>query len=511
MLDVRTLYALQFLILIISTIIMTQVYVFNRKRFNGLIYWALMNGFTTIGVLMLALRGIIPVNLSIVLSNFSLYLAIAWIHVGVRKFFGAHNLDVLTLIIIANAFLLSIIFTFAFESILVRTLLLSVLYLIFCIRSAWFLYHHPQKETREQTIPIKINLIIIAAINLYRIITQLFHPYQTENIFEENIFEVIYFILITMAMFYLLFNMITMVSKKLYYEVKQEKEKFNLLFNQSPTASVITRYRQGIIIDVNPRLLSILGYSREDVVGKSVNDDGVLLKTSTRQEIIEKLSTSRMISGLEMDLRTKDGHLVHMLYSAVLIEMNGESYVLASMEDITEMNKLKETLHDLATHDFLTHLPNRDLFVSFFHEITKTSVLKDQQIGVAMIDFDDFKNINDDYGHDIGDRVLVHVAKKLEKALYTRGMVTRFGGDEFALIVTSGSTNLDPFFRKLHDDLSQPVIIEDHEIKINVSIGVTFYPVDGNDIHALLKKSDMLLYEGKRTGKNKVVFSNESK
>ncbi len=510
MLDVRTLYALQFLILIISTIIMVQVYVFNRKRFTGLIYWALMMGFTTLGVLMLALRGIIPVNLSIVLSNFSLYLAIASIHIGIRKFFGAKTVDILTLVIILNAFLISLFFTFAYESILVRTLLLSALYLVFCIRSAWFLYFHPQKETREQTIPIKINLVIISLINLFRIITLLCYPYETENIFEENIFEVIYFVLTTMAMFYLIFNMITMVSKKLYFEVKQEQEKFNILFNQSPTASVITRYQKGEIIEVNPRLLSILGYSRDEIIGKSVNDDGILLKTSTRQDIIDKLKTSGIISGIEIDLRSKDGRIIHMLYSAVLIEMNGEPYVLASMEDITEMNKLKETLHDLATHDFLTHLPNRDLFTAFFHEITKTPILKDQQIGVAMMDFDDFKNINDAYGHDIGDRVLVHVAKKIEKALFTRGMVTRFGGDEFAIIVTSGSTNLDPFFRKLHDDLSHPINIEGHEIKINMSIGVTYYPTDGNDIQVLLKKADLLLYQGKKTGKKKVVFSNES-
>lgn len=510
MLDVRTLYALQFLILIISTIIMIQVYVFNRKRFVGLIYWSLMMGFTTLGVLMLALRGIIPVNLSIVLSNFSLYLAIALIHIGLRKFFGAHTIDALTLVIIAHAFLISLFFTFVIPSILARTLLLSALYIVFCIRSAWFLYHHPNKETREHTIPIKINLVIIALINLFRIISLICYPYQTENIFEENIFEVIYFILTTMAMFYLIFNMITMVSKKLYFEVKHEQDKFNLLFHQSPTASIITKFRDGDIIEVNSSLLDILGYSRDEVIGKSVASDGIFVKTSIRQNIVDQLAKSGSISGIEMDLRSKDGQLIHMLYSAVIVEMNGESYVLSSMEDITEMNKMKETLHDLATHDFLTHLPNRDLFVAFFHEITKTPILKDQQIGVAMIDFDDFKNINDDYGHDIGDRVLVYVAKKLEKALFTRGMVTRFGGDEFALIVTSGSTNLDPFFRKLHDELSQPVLIENHQIKINVSIGVTFYPKDGEDIASLLKKSDMLLYEGKRTGKNKVVFSQES-
>jgi diguanylate cyclase (GGDEF)-like protein/PAS domain S-box-containing protein len=507
MLDIRTLYTMQFLISIVASIIMIQVYIFNRHRFNGLSYWALLMVFSTLGVLMIALRGIIPSNLSIVLSNGFFYVAISMIHVGMRRFFGAKNIDLFTLILVFIAFFISLVFTFGIPSIVVRSMILSLLYVIFAIYSVFFLLSPRHTTPFAQVLPIVINLSVLALVNLYRFITLAIFPYDSESIFAGNSYEVIYIILMTMTMFYLIFNMIMVVSNKLYHEVKIEEDKFNKLFHKSPTSIIITRFKTGEIEEVNHSLLDVLKLTRDDVIGKNIMNGPNFVDKGLRDTIIDQLSSTGSVRGIEMDLLTSDRQVVHMLYSAVLIEMRQDIYVLSTLEDITEMNKLKQKLHDLATHDFLTHLPNRELFVTFFNELTQSSLVKDQQVAVAMLDCDNFKEINDAYGHDIGDQVLVYVAKKLEKALYARGIVSRFGGDEFAMIISSGSTNLDPYLRKLHDELSQTVQISDVHIDVKVSIGVTFYPNDGHDIATLLKKSDMLLYKGKRSGKNKIVFS----
>ena len=160
MLDIRTLYTIQFLISIVASIIMIQVYIFNRHRFKGLSYWALLMLFSTLGVLMIAIRGIIPSNLSIVLSNGFLYAAISMIHVGMRRFFGAKNVDFITLILVIIAFFISLVFTFGIPSILIRSMILSMLYVIFSIYSAVFLISPNHNTPFKQVLPIVINLLI---------------------------------------------------------------------------------------------------------------------------------------------------------------------------------------------------------------------------------------------------------------------------------------------------------------------------------------------------------------
>lgn len=191
--------------------------------------------------------------------------------------------------------------------------------------------------------------------------------------------------------------------------------------------------------------------------------------------------------------------------------------------------KLKESssqIKKLAYHDTLTDLPNRRLFKEKLEQAIKTHSNSQTSFSLLFIDIDNFKQVNDSLGHDIGDSLLIKVARRLEKSIRTQescpakiaasaenrddAIISRLGGDEFTVILTSISSRevIAQIAQRIIKNLSQPYIIGQHKVKVGASIGISLYPRDGSCTSSIMKNADAAMYEAKFNGKNQYYFYN---
>lgn len=175
---------------------------------------------------------------------------------------------------------------------------------------------------------------------------------------------------------------------------------------------------------------------------------------------------------------------------------------------VIERKKAQEKLDYMATHDPLSHLPNRTLFSNRLEQAIAIAKRNNSMAVVFFVDLDQFKRINDTLGHTLGDIALQEVAKRLHKCVRTGDTVARWGGDEFTLLFEN-ITKLDVLPRishKILEMISQPILIEGKEIHLSTSIGITVSPLDGDNAELLLKNADIAMYRAKEKGRNTFQF-----
>jgi diguanylate cyclase (GGDEF)-like protein len=191
------------------------------------------------------------------------------------------------------------------------------------------------------------------------------------------------------------------------------------------------------------------------------------------------------------------------------------NYKKAIVTYITEIEKhrgnLQESekkLHYMAFYDSLTRLPNRALFMNRLEQSISLAKRNATLIGIMFIDLDAFKTINDTLGHSEGDNLLKEIASRMSPCLRKEDTISRFGGDEFLLqIVNLKSTeDINVIVQKIMNVFKMPVVIQNTEFFISASIGVSVYPIDGEDGQVLIKNADIAMYSAKSKGKNQSVF-----
>jgi diguanylate cyclase (GGDEF)-like protein len=157
-----------------------------------------------------------------------------------------------------------------------------------------------------------------------------------------------------------------------------------------------------------------------------------------------------------------------------------------------------------ATHDFLTGLPNRTLFNDHYILALAGAKRFNKKLAIMVLDIDHFKNINDDLGHPPGDQLLKEFASRLSSVVRKADTVSRMGGDEFVLLVTevSETEHIANIAQKLLDISTKPFVLDNHEVKITISLGISCYPDNGEDIEILVKCADLAMYQTKKNGRN---------
>lgn len=202
-----------------------------------------------------------------------------------------------------------------------------------------------------------------------------------------------------------------------------------------------------------------------------------------------------------------------------LKNLNGEvTGILGTYYDITQKkeneDKLKfhrDALEYQATHDALTQLPNRLLFIDRLEHSLYLAQGKNTKVAVLFVDIDNFKNINDSFGHTFGDSVIKEVGERIKDSIRIIDTVARFGGDEFVIFLDNISEIMivTEILGKIIKTLQVPLIIHNHTLYVTVSIGVTIYPHDAKNAHDLIINSDMAMYKAKGMGRNNYQFYTE--
>lgn len=184
-------------------------------------------------------------------------------------------------------------------------------------------------------------------------------------------------------------------------------------------------------------------------------------------------------------------------------EVGKERIILLAIEDITERKKYEEKIQQMAFHDSLTGLPNRKLFSDRLGIVLAQARRNKKKVGIVMLDLDNFKDVNDTLGHDVGDTLLKAVAERLSGILRKSDTVARFGGDEFVLIFPDMEVIEEAIqvVQKIIDRFHKPFLIDTHQLVVTTSIGIAVYPNDGMDEEILMKNADIAMYQAKQAGR----------
>ena len=181
---------------------------------------------------------------------------------------------------------------------------------------------------------------------------------------------------------------------------------------------------------------------------------------------------------------------------------------LALTFEIDKRKKIEQTLEYKAHHDELTHLSNRALFLDRLEHAIKKAKRQNTLLAVLFIDLDRFKEINDSLGHEMGDAVLIEVADRLREHMREIDTIARLGGDEFTLIIEDieDIQKVNAIASKLLSTLQQPMEIQEHQLYVTTSIGISLFPLDGSDPQSLLRNADSAMYKAKEEGRNSYQY-----
>lgn len=264
--------------------------------------------------------------------------------------------------------------------------------------------------------------------------------------------------------------------------------------------AVIVCDGDGRIVFVNQQAVTLTGYTRRELIGQKIE---MLVPARMRRGHAKQRRAfymrgmARRMGTPDRDfwLQRKDGDVVAV---DIALGPAGQDTV-AVLRDITRRREMEAALEHRALHDPLTNLANRTLFFDRLRQSMLAARRESGQVGLAMLDVDGFKAVNDAHGHAVGDELLTKLARRLGEGLRATDTAARIGGDEFAWIFprVSSRAQVLRMVRRRIASATKPLVFGDEPIKIGLSAGIAIYPDDGRDADALMRRADAALYTAK--------------
>jgi diguanylate cyclase (GGDEF)-like protein/PAS domain S-box-containing protein len=272
---------------------------------------------------------------------------------------------------------------------------------------------------------------------------------------------------------------------------------------------IVVLDNQGVIVSFSRPAEAIFGYPRSEVIGRTA---GMLILPGPGDagQALDLLLGSGSAPGetRETMARRKSGEVIPIELAASHVRFNGDTLHILTVRDITLRKQTEETIRSLAYHDPLTGLPNRLLFNDRLTQAIERARRNRQQLAVMILDLDRFKLINDSLGLASGDQVLRAVGERLVGLLRRSDTVARLGGDDFLLLLpgVDGAEAAAKVAQKLLDAFAYPLAIDDQELHVGASLGITLYPHDGEDTETLIRNADTALYRAKEHARGGYQF-----
>jgi diguanylate cyclase (GGDEF)-like protein/PAS domain S-box-containing protein len=288
-------------------------------------------------------------------------------------------------------------------------------------------------------------------------------------------------------------------------EIMETKNQLRTLLNTIPDL-IWLKDSEGVYLLCNPMFERFFGAKEEEIVGKTDYDfvDKELADSFRKNDSIA-MNAHAPIKNEEWITFAADGHLalLETLKIPMLDEKENLIGILGISHDITERHRHETRIDQLVHYDHLTELPNRALLTDRVNYAIHIAYRANETLSILCLDLDHFKNINDSLGHTVGDELLIQVSQRMQSILREEDTLSRQGGDEFIILLP----NTDPngaahIAEKVIDTISQPYRIQNHELSITPSVGISLYPMDGNNFETLLQSADAAMYRAKHDGRN---------
>jgi diguanylate cyclase (GGDEF)-like protein/PAS domain S-box-containing protein len=295
--------------------------------------------------------------------------------------------------------------------------------------------------------------------------------------------------------------------------LRLSEERYRTAFQTSLDAININRLDDGRYVDCNQAFLDIMGYVREEVIGKTSLQLGVWEDTYDRIMMANQVKEDGSCRGLEVQFKKRSGELFWGVMSAAAMEVDGVPCILSITRDLSEVKAAQNEIRSLAYYDPLTGLLNRRMLLERLRQTLAAGGRGDRLRALLFVELDNFKMLNETIGHLNGDLLLMEVTRRIVTCAREADIVSRFGGDEFALmledlseIAEEAAAQAKTVAENIQDAIGLPFVLEGRECITTASIGITVFGADREGTSELIQEADIAIYQATSAGRSTIRF-----
>lgn len=509
-LDIKTVILLSCAINFTNVLVLFILWYQNRKKFQGITLFLIAMILEAIGFFLILFQGVIPDAISIVCANVFIVTGSLIMLIGMQKFFRKELYQIHNYFFMLVYASVLIYYSLVEPDLNARIIIVSAIIIIINAQTFYLLFYKINLAIHKF---VKLSAMVFLSyviVSFIRIIFTIKFPDESSEFLDAGLVNSIPIIVYMVLNVLITTSCVLLINGELLFKVECQERKYNSLFFASPYAMVITNLEDGSILEVNSSFTNLMGYAIKDVIGEATLGLNIWASKNEKNKKIEKISEFKKIKGLELELRKKNGEFMTGLVSSEIIFINDKKYILTSISDITEISLMKKVLQEIAMHDSLTQLPNRLLFHDRLGVAISNAQRENKKVAVVFMDIDYLKIINDKYGHEIGDKVLISVGDIFKDSIRKVDTVARFGGDEFVILLwdVGNKNNVTKIIKNIQEKLQNPINIEGNEFRISLSIGISLFPEDGTVKEALIGNADKAMYQAKEACRGSSHFYN---
>lgn len=309
----------------------------------------------------------------------------------------------------------------------------------------------------------------------------------------------------------------TEVQTSVNPSLKESELRYRRLFEAAQDGILILDAATGAINDVNPFLIEMLGYSREEFMERKLWEVGAFQDVEASREAFQSLQKNKYIRYKDLPLRAKDGKLIPVEFVSNVYLAGEQKVIQCNIRDITERKQVEDVLlgrqalyREQSIRDYLTGLFNRRYLQETLDREILRAARKQLPLGIIMLDVDDFKRINDSHGHAAGDSILQELGKLLIGYVRGEDIVCRYGGDEFTIVLPEASLEVTRQRAELLCEYAKHFQLQwagSRRETVTLSLGVAIYPQHGANSADVLSTADQALYRAKLQGRGRVAVA----
>ena len=303
--------------------------------------------------------------------------------------------------------------------------------------------------------------------------------------------------------------------------LKKKEAQYRRLFEAAQEGIIILDYKSGKIVDANPYIVHLMGFSLDEIAGKELWEIGFILDKKLAQKAYLELQTNSFIRYSDLPLQHKSGKVIDVEFISYVYDVDDDKAIQCTIRDITLQKQSREyekrqneMIKQLAMHDSLTGLPNRRLLSERLSLALAQCRRNNAMAALLIFDLDKFKLVNDSFGHAVGDTLLQEVAARSVATMQrSTDSISRLGGDEFVILLPQivAISDAVTIAEKIRKKIKKSYNIEGHTLDISCSFGIAIYPDHGENELTLMKHADEAMYRAKNQGGDTVtVFETDA-